>query len=156
MFVFFWADTSVRPYGGVLEVLEVSKDFRVFKVSLAEIVYISRVIVGADRRVCPLLFFVRVFLWADTSVRPYGDERRSRGGGILCVCVFWADTSVRPYGGVLEVLEVSKDFRVFKVSLAEIVYISRVIVGADRCVCPLLFAFFFGRTHRSAPTTGEE
>ena len=59
-------------YGGVLEVLKVSKDFRVFKVSLAEIVYISRVIVGADRRVCPLLFFVRVLLWADTSVRYYG------------------------------------------------------------------------------------
>ena len=46
-------------------------------------------------------------------------------GGILCVCVFGADTSVRPYGFVLEVLKVSKDFRVFKVSLAEIVYISR-------------------------------
>ena len=55
MFVFFGADTSVRPCGGVVEVLEVSKDFRVFKVSLAEIVYISR-FVGADRRVCPLLY----------------------------------------------------------------------------------------------------
>ena len=32
------------------------------------------------RPVC-LPFIVRGFLWADTSVRPYGDERRSRGGG---------------------------------------------------------------------------
>ena len=52
MFVFFGADISVRPCGRVVEVLEVSKDFKVF---LAEIVYISR-FVGADRRVCPLLY----------------------------------------------------------------------------------------------------
>ena len=63
---FFWADTSVRPYGGVLS---------------------FRVIVGADRRVCPLLFFVRVF-WADTSVRPYGDEQQSCGGGKDDACVY--------------------------------------------------------------------
>ena len=48
--------------------------------------------------------------------------------GVYCVfTVFWADTSVRPYGGELEVFNVSKVFRVFKVSLADIVYIPRVL-----------------------------
>ena len=43
----------------------------------------------------------------------------------------WADTSVAP--------------------LRRGVVVSR-FVGADRCVCPSLFAVFFGRIHRSAPT----
>ena len=64
-----------RPYGGVLEVLKVSKDFGVFKVSLADIVYISRVIVGADRRVCPLLF--AVFNLPPPSGTPSSNKRES-------------------------------------------------------------------------------
>ena len=49
----------------------------------------------------------------------YFNSHVDRMGEISLLAVYWADTSVRPYGWVLSF---------------------RVIVGADRRVCPLLYA----------------
>ena len=65
----------------------------------------------------------RVFVWYSLKLLRFCKEEVSRSDGgdsANALFVFWADTSVRPYGWVLSFL---------------------VIVGADRCVCPLLCLF---------------